>query len=125
MAKDFFKLSLVNQKIAAQNSFNRKVFIFSAAFNIVIALASLLVLRSLPPQVPLFYGLPETEERLAASWMLAVPSAVSFLILLGNASLSLFTEDEFSKKILAASTLAASLFSAITTLKIISLVGSF
>jgi len=125
MAKDFLKLNLVNQKIAAQASFNRRVFIFSFALCLVVAGIALLTLSSLPPQVPLFYGLPETEERLAPSWMLVVPSVVSFLILLANASLSLFVEDEFPKKILMAASLAAVLFSTITTLKIISLVGSF
>jgi hypothetical protein len=86
---------------------------------------SLLALSNLPPQVPLFYGLPETEERLAPSWMLVVPSLASFLILLVNASLSLFIEEEFAKKVLVASSFSVALFSAITTLKIISLVGSF
>jgi hypothetical protein len=56
--------------------------------------------------------------------MLVIPSGVSFLILLGNAALSLFIEDEFPKKVLAAASLMVSLFSAITTLKIILLVGS-
>lgn len=125
MAKDFFKLSLVNQKIAAQASFNRRVFVFAAILNIIVAALALLSLSSLPPQIPLFYGLPETEERLATSWMLIIPSGVSFLLLLGNASLSLFIEDEFPKKVLVAASLVVSLFSAITTLKIILLVGSF
>jgi hypothetical protein len=125
MAKDFFKLNLVNQKIAAQTSFNRRVFVLSAVLCLSMAGVSLFFLSNLPPQIPLFYGLPETEERLAPSWMLLVPSLVSFLILLINASLSLFIEEEFSKKILVASSFTAALFSTITTLKIISLVGSF
>ena len=125
MAKDFLKLNLVNQKIAAQASFNRKIFIVTAVLNLAVAGIVLMVLSILPPQVPLFYGLPETEERLAPSWMLIAPSAVSFLILLVNASLSLFVEDEFPKKILVAASLATALFSTITTLKIISLVGNF
>ena len=125
MAKDFLKLNLVNQKIAAQAVFNRKVFIFAAVLNLAVAGIAIFALLRLPPQVPLFYGLPETEERLASSWMLVIPSGVSFLILLANASLSLFIEDEFPKKILVAASFAVTLFSAITTLKIISLVGSF
>jgi hypothetical protein len=125
MAKDFLKLNLVNQKIAAQAVFNRKIFIFSAALCLLMTGVSLLALSNLPPQVPLFYGLPETEERLAPSWMLVVPSLASFLILLVNASLSLFIEEEFAKKVLVASSFSVALFSAITTLKIISLVGSF
>jgi len=125
MAKDFLKLDLVNQKIAAQASFNQKAFVFAAVLSLIVAGIALLAISSLPPQVPLFYGLPETDERLASSWMLIIPSAVSFLILLINASLSLFVEDEFPKKVLVAASLAATLFSTITTLKIISLVGSF
>ena len=125
MAKDFLKLNLVNQKIEAQASFNRTVFIVTAALNLVVVGIVLLALSILPPQVPLFYGLPETEERLASSWMLILPPIVSFLILLINASLSLFVEEEFTKKILVAASLAATLFSTITTLKIILLVGSF
>src|SRR3989304_7519833 len=125
MAKDFLKLNLVNQKIEAQASFNRTVFIVTAALNLVVVGIVLLALSILPPQVPLFYGLTETEERLASSWMLILPPIVSFLILLINASLSLFVEEEFTKKILVAASLAATLFSTITTLKIILLVGSF
>jgi len=125
MAKDFFKLSLVNKKIAAESSFNRTVFVFSAALNVLIATVSLLLISNLPPQVPLFYGLPQTEEQLAPAWMLIIPSALAFLILLGNASLSLFIEGDFSKKALAGASFAVSLFSAVTTLKIIFLVGSF
>lgn len=125
MAKDFLKLNLVNQKIEAQASFNRTVFAVTAAVNLAVVGIVLLALSVLPPQVPLFYGLPETEERLASSWMLILPSIVSFLILLANASLSLFVEEEFTKKILIAVSLATTLFSTITTLKIIFLVGSF
>jgi hypothetical protein len=123
MAKDFLKLNLVNQKIAAQTSFNRRVFIFSALVSLAAFGIALISISNLPPQIPLFYGLPETEERLAPAWMLITPSLVSFLILLINASLSLFVEDEFPRKILVASSLAVVIFSTITTLKIISLVG--
>lgn len=125
MAKDFFKLSLVNKKIAAESSFNRTVFIFSAVLNVFVAALSLLVISKLPPQVPLFYGLPQTEEQLASAWMLVIPSALAFLMLLGNASLSLFIEGDFLKKALVGASFAVSLFSAVTTLKIIFLVGSF
>ncbi len=96
----------------------------SVLVNILIILIVLLSQRWLPPQVPLFYGKPSGEEQLASSLTLTLPSIVSLLILLINVSLATFLKDEFLRKTLVLSAAVATFFAAITTVKIIFLVGN-
>lgn len=77
----------------------------------------------LPPEVPLFYGAAEGEAQVAPSWMLILPSAFSILAIIVNFFLASLTRDEFIKKVLVISALIATLFSVVTTFKIIFLVG--
>jgi uncharacterized Tic20 family protein len=85
----------------------------------------LLIQRWLPPQVPLFYGKPSGEEQLTSSLVLTLPSIVSLLILLINVSFAAVLKDEFLRKTLVLAAIAVTFFAAITTIKIIFLVGSF
>ncbi len=43
-----------------------------------------LLQRSLPPEVPLFYGLPKTEEQIAPSLNLIIPSLAALTIIIIN-----------------------------------------
>lgn len=79
----------------------------------------------LPPQIPLYYGLPVGEEQLSSSLGLVIPGVVSLLILAVNFILVKIIKEEFLKKVLAITALIASFFAIITTYKIIFLVGSF
>ena len=92
----------------------------SAMILIVFAL-----MGTLPPEVPLLYGAAEGEAQLVSSWVLAAPGAFSILVVLINSALLGLTKDEFTKKVLAVSALIVTLFSAVTTLKIIMLIASF
>ena len=92
----------------------------SAVILIVFALMS-----TLPPEVPLLYGEAEGEAQLVPSWFLAAPGVFSILIILVNSALLGLTKDEFTQKVIAVSALIVTLFSAVTTLKIIMLVASF
>lgn len=78
---------------------------------------------NLPPEVPLFYGAAEGEAQLASSWMLIIPSVFSIFTILINFILAAFVGDEFIKKVLVISALIVTLFSVVTTFKIILLVG--
>lgn len=98
-----------------------------AAFlvNIIMIALVLLVQSFLPPQIPLYYGLPEGEGQLASSLMLVAPSLVSLLILAINISISYFLKEDFFKKTFILVSIGVTIFSAITTIKIILLTGSF
>ena len=103
----------------------KNFFIYSLSIN-VLAIASVLIGRSfLPPQVPLYYGLPEGEGQLSDSLGLVIPGTVSLLILTVNFILIKMLKEDYLKKILATVSLVASVFAIITTIKIIFLVGSF
>jgi len=94
-------------------------------FNIIIISLVFILKNKLPPELPLFYGLPEGEEQLAPTLTLSLPSAISISILIFNTALSLLIDNEFLRKTLVASAFVASFFSIIATFKIFLLVGSF
>ncbi len=96
-----------------------------ALTSFLVILVALLAKRWLPPQIPLFYGLPEGEEQLASTWKLVIPGAIAFIIAGVNILLSFFLKDDFLKKTLIVASFTATFFAAITTLKIIFLVGIF
>lgn len=103
----------------------RNLIFLSLIINLV-ALALVIVLqRHLPPQVPLFYGLPKTKEQLANSSSLIIPSIVAIGIMLLNILISQITNEEFFKKTLILTGTVSAFLSIITTVKIIILIGSF
>lgn len=88
-------------------------------------LAVVLLQKSLPPEVPLFYGAAEGEAQLISSWGLTIPSIVSILVVFVNATLASLLKDDFTKKILVLMATVVTFFSVVTTFKIIFLVGGF
>lgn len=99
--------------------------IASFLVNILIILSVILAQRFLPPEVPLFYGLAEGEDQLAPRLFLLIPSLASLVILTINSLISSRVEDIFIKKALILAAIGTTFFAAITTLKIMFLVGSF
>lgn len=95
----------------------------------LVALATMLIVvlsRSLlPPEVPLFYGLPEGEDQLVSSLSLIIPSLVSLAIFAINTTLVYFIRDKFIQSALVIATFAVTLLGTITTVRIITLVNSF
>ncbi|QQS39030.1 hypothetical protein IPM62_00210 [Candidatus Woesebacteria bacterium] len=88
-------------------------------------LSTFLLTQYLPPEIPLFFGLPESEDQIASSSALIVPSLFSLAILVLNSTIAYFSNDKFIKMVLIFSSLAISLLSTIATLKITLLIGSF
>lgn len=94
----------------------------AAVVSVATILIVILVSGILPPQIPLFYGLPESEEQLAPTLGLIIPGVIALAICGINVALAMLLEDEFLKKTLIASSFVASFFAAVTTLKIIWLI---
>lgn len=106
--------------------FSPKAYItVSVVVNIVVILAVILLIKSshLPPQVPLFYGLPEGEGQLAQKTLLVTPAIISLITILLNSTAAWLIKDNFLKKALAMTFVVTTFFSTVTTIKIIFLVG--
>lgn len=97
----------------------------SLAINIVSVLLILTVQRLLPPVVPLFYGLPYGQDQLVPSVGLFIVPGACLLVIVLNAVLSGYFNDQFYKKTLIISAALISVLGVITVLKIIFLVGLF
>lgn len=95
------------------------------AINLVTVIFILLTQNRLPPQVPLFYGLPQGEGQLTKPVFLLFPPLLSGLIILANLLLARLIKEDFLKKAFAVTGLASAILAAITTFKIIFLVGNF
>ncbi len=128
MAKDNWQERLERlavKKIEKINLPFRNYLVAGLIVNAVTILVVILIHSFLPPQLPLFYGMPEGEEQLASSWALTIPNGIALLLILLNSALAFFTKDEFIKKTLIFAALALTLFLTITTVKIAFLIGSF
>lgn len=102
----------------------KKFFILSLLVSTISIIIGLLAQLVLPPQIPLFYGLPQTAEQLAPAILIILPSVVSLLITTINMFFLTRVHDIYLKKSLAFVSIAVSILAIITTLKIIFLVGS-
>lgn len=102
-----------------------KLIYISIGLNTVVLAAILFFKNSLPPQVPLFYGLPEGEEQLTNSLNLIIAPTISFFVLGINVIFSLMTKNDLLKKTLITASFFVSLFSFITLVQIFLLIGPF
>jgi hypothetical protein len=81
--------------------------------------------KLLPPEVPVFYGLPDGEGQLGLKSFLAIPGIISLLIIGVNSVVLFLTTNPYLKKVLVVAGFVASMLSAITVIKIFFLVGTF
>ena len=88
-------------------------------------LLSILFTLFLPPEIPLFYGASEPKDQIAKSWNIVIPSLVALLGSALNLLLAIIVKSDFLKKTLVIASVALSLLTAVTTLKIFFLVASF
>ena len=117
------KLDTKEQKTKRNIPFGRFM-VYGIFINLILVILIFIFRNNLPPQIPLFYGLPEGEEQLASGLTLALPSLLSLIISFLNLGLSFIIQEEFIKRALILSSLLVTLFSLITTLKIFFLVGN-
>ncbi len=87
--------------------------------NVVLIIITILISIKLPPQVPLYYGLPRGGRQLASPLALILPLALSSLFITLNSVFAYFTKTVFLKNILVIGGFFASLLSTITVIKII------
>lgn len=102
----------------------KKMFVFSFLISLVTILLGLLGQIILPPEIPLYYGLPKTVDQLSPAIFIILPSFISIFITILNILGSIKINDNFIKKTLAFTSISISILATITTLKIIFLVGS-
>lgn len=92
--------------------------------NLIILVIGLISKLILPPQIPIFFGLPQTEEQLGPSILIIMPTAICLAFILINTYVATKIENNYIKKALVFGSLAITLLSTIAILKIIFLVGS-
>lgn len=102
----------------------KKMFVASFFISVATILLGLIAQIILPPEIPLFYGLPQTSEQLSPAIFIILPSLASILITIINAIISIKIDGNYLKRTLAFASIAVSILAVITTYKIIFLVGS-
>jgi len=102
----------------------KKLFVFSFFLSVITILLGLVAQIFLPPEIPLYYGLPQTSEQLAPTIFIILPSVLSIFITVINTIFSMKIHDNFLNKTLAFTSISVSILAMITTYKIIFLVGS-
>ena len=98
---------------------------FSLVLNVLLIGIILILKGFLPPIVPLFYGLPDGSEQLIPYFGLILAPTIGLVITFVNIFVSNTIRDIFLKKALVISSAFISLLLAITTVKIVLLVGFF
>ena len=102
----------------------RKWLYLSIGVNLTVTALVYIFSKRLPPQLPLFYGLPEGKSQLVSKLLLPVPSFIAIFITFLNSMLCYFIENDFLKKTLIIFSFAVSFFAIITIVKIFFLVGN-
>ena len=102
----------------------KEMFFTCIVVSIFLTVVIFFLQESLPPVVPLLYGLPSGKEQLVPRLFIGLPLVVSSLVAIINLSLSRLTKDIFLKKIFVGLTVATTILATITTIKIFFLVGS-
>ena len=92
--------------------------------NILIIAFLMLFKKNLPPVVPLLYGKPYGAEQIVPQVFLVLPEIVAIVLIIINSLLSIKTKEEFLQKVLVGSMIVYTLLGAITTIRIIFLVGN-
>lgn len=113
-----------DRKKQIENVPYKKIIYISAFINIVTIVFVFAVKNLLPPVVPLYYGLAKGEEQLTAQTNLIFPSLFSLAVIAINITLSIFVDSKYLRKVLIIIGFVVTILTAVTTYKIIFLVGS-
>lgn len=102
----------------------KKYYIFSFFLSVFVVVIALVAYFILPPEIPLFYGFPQSQQQIIGSKILFLPAFIAATFTTLNAYLSIYVENAYLKKVLAFISLLISLLAAITIFKIVFLVGN-
>ena len=89
--------------------------------NVLVITLLIIFLNKLPPQVPLFYGLPRGEVQLSAPISLIYPLVLSSLFLIINSVFATLSKSPFSKKVFIGGSVFISILALITVIRIITI----
>ena len=92
--------------------------------NVLVITLLIIFLKKLPPQVPLFYGLPRGEVQLAPPISLVYPLVLSSLFLVINSVFATLSKSPFSKKVFVVGGIFISILALITVIRIITITVS-
>jgi hypothetical protein len=87
--------------------------------NILIIIFIIVYSPNLPPQSPLYYGLPRGEKQLAPPLSLILPILISSLFVAVNSIIAYYANSKYLKNILVLAGLFISLLSVITVVQIL------
>lgn len=102
----------------------RSLFVTSFIINSIFIFVSLVSTVILPPEIPLFFGLPKSNSQLATSYMILIPSLISTVLVTVNFLIALEVSGQYIKKILAFTSISVTILNIVATSKIVFLVGS-
>lgn len=101
----------------------RNILFICIGLNLLTIVLILIFQKSLPPVVPLFYGLPVSVDQLVPSTNLIIPSVVSIIISITNFLIAKKLKDHFLEKIFVGIAILTTILAIITTINIFGLVG--
>jgi len=90
-----FKKSFDQKKEKFERLPLKKFYVFSFFLSLSIIAISFLAKLILPPEIPLFYGFPQSQQRLSQSIYLFIPSLFSLLTTAVNAYISIFIDNNY------------------------------
>jgi hypothetical protein len=114
-----YQKSIENTKVP----FGKQIIMF-LLINLAMILLLVFSILILPPQIPLFYGLPDGEEQLAANWLITLPNFIALFTVFINSLLATKIKDEYIKKVIVIAGFVVTIFAIITVFKILFLVGN-
>ena len=102
----------------------KNLFLVAFFISLIFLILGLFSIFILPPEIPIFYGLPKTSEQLGRSFYIILQSLVSMTLTALNAIISINIDSQHLKRTLAFTSILVCTLNIIATYKVISLVGS-
>src|SRR3990172_4369132 len=78
----------------------KKLVLITLLVNLLMGISTIIIQKNLPPEVPLYFGLPQGVSQLSSSIHLIIPVSISLSITIINGTLTLFISNEYLKKAL-------------------------
>mgnify|MGYP001571126629 CR=1 FL=1 len=104
---------------------DRRGLLLAIFVNTATILAMLIMIKNLPPEIPLFFGRPQSINQLAPKAFILFPPAISILLTLVNLFLVKIVNNSFLEKTLIGISFTMTILSTIAVIRIAILVGSF